>query len=545
MKRWWVHLELLDDLVLSRRSATQGDHECRDRIPGSTLRGYCAAQLYDSLGTQAWNVFHSGRVRWLDGLPADAQGQRSLPVPLSWHADKADAASTPQRGGWWQPAHLFNLAAGTVPASSRPQGFQPKGQREGYVGSGGQALTSALRYRLMTAIGADGQVADGQLFGYESLAAGQHFVAGLELDDELLDAANMASFSDALTGVLTGVLRLGRSRSAQYGRVRARLEPAPTLPVPPSDEVGTRLHVLLIADACLRDPQGRPTLTPDAAALGLPPGVELDTRHSFLRSRRYSGWNAYRGGPEMERQVLAAGGVVTLHSPTGFDTALLQRLAAGIGTDRALGLGEVMLHPRWLRGLTPQFDSASTAAPVLVPTRMQAASAPDTALLRLLAQRAGTVQQTGQLDSFIAHALQRLAWTWSTVRRYRAEPAARGWGPGPSQWGALAQAGARAVTLTALHDALLGAQGGIVSRRLAEPSAPAKDFWDATTPGADGRPISLAHWVQETLHALQVLGDSDAVRLDAWQRLCNTVRRGQPHVNEAALDRLAPNKEAA
>jgi hypothetical protein len=311
--------------------------------------------------------------------------------------------------------------------------------------------------------------------------------------------------------------------------------------------VGTTLHVLLVADACLRDARGRPTLTPDASTLGMPAGVTVDVRRSFLRSRRYSGWNAHRGGPEMERQVLAAGGVVTLRSPQGFDDALLERLSRGIGTERALGLGEVLLHPQWLRGLKPDFGTrAAAAGPASQPEpARRAARTPDTPLLRVLAQRAAATQGADTLQGVVAQAQRRLAERWLAVRRYLAEPPERAWGPGASQWGALAQAAARATSIQELREALLGARDGIVSRRLAVAGAPPKEFWDATAPGADGEPSSLAHWVSETLDTLQQVGEAEAPRLDAWQRLCDTVRRQQPHVNEAALARLLPREETA
>jgi hypothetical protein len=542
MKRWWIDLELVDDLVLSRRSASQGDHECLDRVPGTTLRGWCAAHLYDALGERAWAVFHGGGVRWLDGLPADAQGARSVPAPLSWHTNKADPDAQAQRDGAWQPQHLYNLAAGPPEGRQAAIGFQPKGLRAGYVGAGGQALHAERRYRLMTAIERDGQVAEGQLFGYESLRAGQRFVAGLEIDEGVADA----DLTARLLAALDGQLRLGRSRSAQYGRVRARPRPAALPPAVSPAEAGSTVYLLLVSDACLRDAHGRPTLAPDAGVLGLPADVSIERGRSFLRSRRYSGWNAYRGGPELERQTLAAGGVLTLHSPQGFDAATLARLARGISSERALGLGEVLLHPGWLRGPQPQFDDAPASAAPQPGAGAAPQAPPPTPLLRTLAQRAGAARRSAGLDDVTAEALRRLAERWLALRRYLAVPADEEWGPGASQWGALAQAGARATTLAQLREDLLGSSG-IVSRRADKHDAKVKvkEYWDATAPAANGEQHSLAHWVGETLDELARHGDADAPRLDAWQRLCDTVRRRQWHLNAAALASRAAPKEGS
>ena len=43
MNQFAFEIELLDDLVISARSATTGGHQTLDYIPGQTLLGACAA----------------------------------------------------------------------------------------------------------------------------------------------------------------------------------------------------------------------------------------------------------------------------------------------------------------------------------------------------------------------------------------------------------------------------------------------------------------------------------------------------------------------
>lgn len=529
MKRWSITLNLLDDLVLSRRSATLGDHQALDRIPGATLRGACAARLYSALGDKAWTVFHSGQVRWLDGLPADSHGQRSAPVPLSWHRDKGNVQAETMTGGYWNGSALFNLAA-----DSRAMGeeCQPKGLREGYVGPGGEALLPRRRFRLMTAIADDGQVADGQLFGYESLAAGQRFVAALEVDDGVEDAV-----VQQLCAVLQGRLSLGRSRSAQYGRVQANIAPWAAPAPPPLPQPGQPLHLLLMSDLCLRDRQGRPTLTPDAASLGLPEGVRVDSQRSSVRTRRYSPWNAYRNGPEMERQLLGAGGVITLVSDSGWSGPLIQHLTAGLGCDRAQGLGEVWVQPPLLAEVNPRFTAAARA-PAAAPI-----ARPDSPLLKWLTRDGATQPQSrSDLAAWSSTTLTALKQRWQTLRSYQAIPASAEWGPGASQWGALAAEAARASTVKDLQSALLG-DDGIVSRKLKNAQAKEdKKFWDDEATRIDNKPISLAQWVNDSLDALAACGSgsgAEAARLDAWQQLCSQVRQAQAHRNTDALAKLS------
>ena len=55
--------------------------------------------------------------------------------------------------------------------------------------------------------------AEGQIFGYESIASGTEWIFFLELGSE------MEVYSDALVEALVGTHRLGRSRSAEYGLI--------------------------------------------------------------------------------------------------------------------------------------------------------------------------------------------------------------------------------------------------------------------------------------------------------------------------------------
>ena len=86
-----LRLTLLDDCVFSARNATEGGHHSLSRIPGQTLLGAAAARLYGTFierGDDAYTAFHSGRVRFLDGLPSDADAI-AYPVPLAWHRPKS------------------------------------------------------------------------------------------------------------------------------------------------------------------------------------------------------------------------------------------------------------------------------------------------------------------------------------------------------------------------------------------------------------------------------------------------------------------------
>lgn len=536
MKRHALQITLQDDLVLSVRNATTGGHECLPYIPGTALRGWAGSQLYAALGEDAFTVFHSGQVRFGDARPCGPHGHPALPVPLSWHMDKGRPQRKAHDEHRWLAENLYNLAA-LPPGQMLHDVLQPRGVREGFVTLDGLRIKPQHRERMMTAINDDGTAAHGQLFGYESLARGQRFEAVLSFDDQVPEA-----LVQRVLAVFEGTLRLGRSRSSGYGRVQCRVGAARALSVPRVH--GDTLRLWLLSDAWLRDAWGQPTLRPDGDVLGLP-GATLVPERTYLRSRRVSAWNAARRQPEMERQVLLAGGVMTLHREGGFTQEEVSRLAQrGIGTGHALGLGEVWVQPPMLQQITPVFERLEPAPPV-APTGAVKLPVVDTPLVRYLRARAAGAGHADKAQAFVEAGLQSLLQRWKAVRSYEAVPREQAMGPGPSQWGQVATLAGRHSTLQAYHTALLG-DGQPLDRRAPRPDVAVSErdaAWDshaASVPGSQGgaQRLSLRSWLDETLAALAsdegFAGDID--RLDAWQRLCAAARRLALHEGQTALD---------
>lgn len=326
-----LNLQLLADVVATERAATLGGHRTRPVIPGSMLLGACAARLYEKLNSgDAYRIFHSGAVRFGDGLPG-ASGS-SLPMPLSFHKVKGEEGP------------VLNLAA-----SERISGKQYTQLREGFVcfdlkhlGQASQ-ISVSTSYSMRTAIGEGNQARDGLLFGIESITAGQCFTATIEADE----ARDLDLIRRSL---LASPLRLGRSRQVEFGTVRATevSQPSP-LPKTANASQGT-VRVYLISDLALRDAAtGEPRLEPLAQDFGLPAAWRFQPLRSFLRSRRYSPFNAHRRRPDMERQVLSAGSVIVFEGQgiPSLDPCHLA-IQSGIGEYRQDGLGRVLIEPIWL-----------------------------------------------------------------------------------------------------------------------------------------------------------------------------------------------------
>ncbi len=309
---------LLDDVAMSAESATAGYQESLDHLPGGALLGAAAAGGY---GDRAWDLFHSGELRFGPGYPLSPSGLPTLPVPLAFHRPKLSSDH-----------QVFNLSR------DRPQGVQLEQLRRGFMDRDCNLVQVEHQASLRTALGADGRARDAFLFPLDALRAGTRFAARIwSGHQDLLDRAVQA---------LLGEIRLGRSRNTEFGRARVELSPELDAEMDRLMETGKgngNARIYFMSDAALRDPStGALLLWPEAAALGLE-AASPDPQYSFIRTRCYSHFNGFRQRPELERQVIRAGSVLALVGDLPADV-----LAGGIGEDRARGLGQVLVNPWFL-----------------------------------------------------------------------------------------------------------------------------------------------------------------------------------------------------
>lgn len=416
-------------VIISQQSATAGAHQSRDFVPGSAVLGLVAARLYARLPAEAaWTLFHSGRVRFGDGLPLSDAGEPAYPVPLCWHTYKGESA----RGAG------DTLRADTLFDPSRREADperQPVQLRGGYTTLSGQSVSPALASTLKTAIDPDsGMAAESQLFGYQALSAGQRFRATIRADEDIDPVLWLT-----LLEHLAGPARLGRSRSAQFGA--ARFEPVDALlqdTAPPSlaGDANT-LTLWLLSDLAL-ERDGQPCLQPEADLLGLPAGSQWLVSGSFLRTRRFSPYNAYRRGYDPERQLITRGSVLRYRLPRPLNENERRSLSDGLGLFIEAGLGRVWIDPPLLARDRPAFSAASqtTHCPgSSEPTVARPSSVLLDVLERRLARRTG-----GSLAEQAARRLyEDLCERIREARRYKAiaPGVALDEAPGRSQWGRL------------------------------------------------------------------------------------------------------------
>jgi hypothetical protein len=498
MKGFELLLSLREDCVFSERSATEGGHRGLSYVPGAAILGAFAARLYpDARLTpeQKFRLFQAGSVRFGNGFPVSEDGERAWPMPLCWHHDK---------GARWQTDDKRLLADAVYHLSgeaARDRGTQPEQMRGDFVTEQGLILSPDKALRLKTAIDpATGRAREAALFGYDALCAGQRFVARVDIDDDVDDG-----LVSALRDALPRPLPLGRSRSAEYGLVDVALLPLPEEHLRQTvhgvawgdqqDVDGAeRVALWLLSDLAATDPFGQPTLHPAPEWLGLPRG-RLEFARSFIRSRRYSPWNAHRGGPDLERQVLCQGSLLVFDLEAPLEPAHRHRLAARLGLHREAGLGRVWLnpallgHPGHAEDLMPRLVSGS-AADRLAPAEQPGTGEPTakselTAWLNDRIARGGERDHAAELAREIARAYPPLL---RSARRLQGLPNDAEVGPSPSQWGAVLALAKRPPRdfPAALFDTRTGP---------CKPSAPGwkDEYW-----GGAGT-SSFAAWVRERL----------------------------------------------
>jgi CRISPR-associated protein Csx10 len=418
-------LRLVTNTIVSQSSATSGDHQCLDFIPGAALLGVAASRLYSNLPAEASDVlFQSGRVRFTDAL-AEVQGQPGWPMPLCWHHIKGeDALEAGEAGNRLDPESVFDPSRYSI-----DEGLQPKQLRSGYVTTNGAVVNVEKDFELKTAINPEtGGAAQSQLFGYQSLRAGQCFqfsvIADADVDETLLKQ---------LSASLSGTARIGRSRSAQFGQVE--IEPIASIDFPESRDAedGKLLRLWLVSDLALMDDNGNPLLMPTAAAFGLAKGARWLAESSFLRTRSYAPFNAKRRCHDLQRQVICRGSVLVFRLPEALNSNQKTDLQCA-GQYQEAGLGQVIVNPALLASNQPVFGPAITPA---VQQEQPAPSRPDSVLLRFLGKQVEGVEQGEQIEGYVQvfvaelHRALKNAAAWAGLP----EGALPADVPNRSQWG--------------------------------------------------------------------------------------------------------------
>ncbi len=490
MRRQTFDIHLEAEVAVGTPGSVTGGRDSTDYLSGSLLLGAAAAQLYRELGEMAWLVFHSGKVRFGDALPLAPSGLCALPTPLCLAAPKATAGDE---------TRMLNLAV-----SGRQTGYDKVGAP--YLSAAGELVRPATHYRLKTAIDPRSGVSMArQLYGFHSLAAGQVYRGELSADDDVSE-----SVFARLVDVLSGYVRLGRSRSAEYGR--CRVVPVTRVPQTNAPAEDGLVTLLLLSNLAVEDDAGVPCTLPSSASLGLPAG-ELVAERCFVRHARHAIYNAAYRAFEADVTIIVRGSVLCYRFDAATAAAVTAEPERYAGLLQQRGLGRLLVNPPFLLGKTPVFKTMPE------PQKTQPAPKPQSLLLDWLEAHRDHRDSESEVRRAAETWYGELAALYDSARVRSGAPVSVVKGPSPAQWGRIAEAVGRetagVVDLKRLEKALFHATTGIC--REGDPDWGVTVF-DKRLEDALGKPPTFTAWLRAKLKAQEADG-VDSVPQDETKRV--------------------------
>lgn len=327
-----------------------------DFIPGSAIRGFLISAyarqegLSDGLDPTSGaskTLFFSNDVRYLNAYPL-INGQRSLPVPISWRKEKYPSEETQSK--IWDEAFEVKKedecrsGAESDEAKSNNDEHSKKSSVNGFTFYGQEPSVTISKPKRILNVHTHRarRSADEQLvYRYDALAPNQTF-AGV-----ILCADGKAA--ETITGLIESYqnLHIGGARSAGYGLAQideVRIEDS-------WEEVPLKLDqspviLTLLSDVILRDQHGNFSTTLDALHFAFQPYQMTFEYGDYiaLQTTLVGGFNRKWGLPLIQTPALKRGSVIVLHNVNVAEENLADILQYGIGERTNEGFGRVAFN---------------------------------------------------------------------------------------------------------------------------------------------------------------------------------------------------------
>jgi len=326
-------------------------------VPGSQVRGLLIRRYIERNRLQATDVagsadcqrlFFDATTRYLNAYPRTRFSQRSLPTPLALQKRRSDELAhdfvlvwNTSHSDWDAEARRNAQGDDQLNALDQPFCWQHSdGTLSLYRPQPNTISIHVLRERPKGRATLD----QGAVFQYDALSPGQWF-AGVILADLDSDATTIRSLLDPATAWL------GRSRTAEYGRVRIEAQPEQSgiwrevggsIP----GALGMQATITLLSDTIVHNSDGNlaAMLTNEILSAYLGVQVTIDAYHSFSVSTYLGGFNRIWQMPIVQTPALQAGSVIAFTPHGLIDLPRIEQ--QGIGERRAEGLGRVAFD--WL-----------------------------------------------------------------------------------------------------------------------------------------------------------------------------------------------------
>lgn len=331
MERIQFICELLTDVILNTKAVSGSDNQTLDFIPGNCFLGIVAKALYKRENDETALLFHSGAVRFGDAHPL-CDGIRTLRIPALYYSPKIEKS----------PFYLYHKVDSK---DADLQKKQLKQCREGFYAFDDKKMTikeckPKKNYLIKSAYDTDKLCSErGGMYGYESLQKGMSFAFDVEIDDCALKLKN------EVVEALCGEHGIGRSRTAQYGRVK--ISDREYSEAGCVKAVNKELFVYADGRLIFLDQYGIPTFRPEAQDLGIENG-KINWEKSQIRTFQYAPWNGKRQAFDTDRCGIEKGSVfcVELCGETQLPDSRY------VGVYKNEGFGRVLYNPSFLRSNT-------------------------------------------------------------------------------------------------------------------------------------------------------------------------------------------------
>jgi len=317
----------LSDIVLNSNTATEEQFKSLDYIPGANFLGI-VAKHYDELKDNAFDIFHSGKVRFGDAHIA-INNERSLKMPVSWFYEKGDEDK--------KEIYIHHKITDKMHEEFTKKGKQLKQIRTGFFDDD-KVATIPHSYSLKSAYDREKRSSkEEQMYGYDALQKGSKWIFYIEADDENL--------LNKVTDKIVGKHNIGRSKTAQYGRVEIEMldNYNNDYKVNNSDE----LIIYFESCAAFMDEFGEPTFQPLEKDLLLETG-NINWEKSQIRTKSFAPWNYTRKTRDADRVCIDKGSVIIIENENISPVEFAEKVKYGIGLYKNEGFGKVLINPDFL-----------------------------------------------------------------------------------------------------------------------------------------------------------------------------------------------------
>ncbi len=355
-------LQLKKEALLPKAGADPNSMKSLTYLSGKTLQGAFATKfpcLHNrnnppEKDNDFRQIILQGGVYFLNAYPAakDDSNMRLLPTPHSMRKDKVNEQSSIDLAHVCEPENPVQRMEGTF----LKFGYEPEVQEVDTSFHYHHARSVDRRFGRALGSEIDG---GGALFTYESLKAGQTFIGGLRGS-----VTNLSKLQEILPSGST--LRIGRSRTAQYGGMAALewIDHVPVLPSSkkpewnswkptqnPTNESGNSFMVTCLSPLIGTNAMGHPApvfpLEELAAALEINSEL-LEIKQCWTRTKIEGTFHQHLRLPGLQQPAIAEGSVFRISIRGEPDVteqlAILEQEGLGSGRDAGYGRIAVNLH---------------------------------------------------------------------------------------------------------------------------------------------------------------------------------------------------------